>query len=102
MRIATGPFGDDEEHVDAVTLSRLASANGSKSCIIQKVGNGAELKKACDEISKGLYERLVRDRFRRSHACEHASTTIPIHLQVPAHNECLIDTPKSIPLSAAE
>jgi hypothetical protein len=35
MSIATEPSvidADDEEHVDAVTLSRLASANGSKSC----------------------------------------------------------------------
>src|SRR5216684_3598820 len=54
MSIATGPFaigGDEKEHVDAVTLSRLASANGSKSYIVQKVENGADLK-ACDEISE--------------------------------------------------
>jgi VWFA-related protein len=60
MSIATGPFvigGDDEERVDAVTLSRLASANGGKSYIIQKVGDGAELKKACDEISEDLHQR---------------------------------------------
>jgi hypothetical protein len=40
MSIATGPFaigGDEKEHVDAVTLSRLASANGSKSYIVQKL-----------------------------------------------------------------
>jgi hypothetical protein len=57
MSIATGSFvngGDDEEHVDAVTLSVLARANGGKSYIIQKVGNRAKLKKACDEISKDL------------------------------------------------
>ena len=55
VRIATGPFvigGDDEEHVDAVTLSSFASANGSKGYIIQKVGNGAELKRACDEFRR--------------------------------------------------
>jgi hypothetical protein len=40
MRISDLSFiiGDDEGHVDAVTLSRPASANGSKSYIIQKAG----------------------------------------------------------------
>jgi hypothetical protein len=70
-----------KEHVDAVTLSRLANANGSKSYNIQKVGNGAELKKACDEISKDLHERHSYAIGFVAHApANYASTTIPIDL----------------------
>jgi VWFA-related protein len=99
--VAMGPFiigGDDVEHVDAVTLSRLASANGSKSYIIQKVGDGAALKKACEEIEADLSDRhSYAVGFVAHTPANYAPTTIPIALQVSAHDDYLVDAPKWIP-----
>jgi len=96
-----GPFvigGDDIEHVDAVTLSRLASANGSKSYILQKVGDGAALKKACEEIEADLGDRhSYAVGFVAHTPANYAPTTIPIALQVPTHDDYLVDAPKWIP-----
>jgi Ca-activated chloride channel family protein len=89
---------DDIERVDAVTLSRLASANGSKSYIIQKVGDGAALDKACKEIAGDLHERhSYAIGFLAHTPANYAPTTIPIALQVPAHDAYIVDAPKWIP-----
>jgi VWFA-related protein len=99
--VSMGPFivgGDDVEHVDAVTLSRLASANGSKSYIIQKVGDGAALEKACEEIANDLHDRhSYAIGFIAHTPANYAPTTIPIALQVSAHDDYLVDAPKWIP-----
>ena len=79
--VTIGPFvlgGDDMEHVDADTLSRLASANGGKSYIIQKVGDGAALKKACDEIANDLQDRhSYAVGFVAHTPADYAPTTMP-------------------------
>jgi len=99
--VSMGPFivgGGDVEHVDAVTLSRLASANGSKSYIIQKAGDGAALEKACEEIADDLHDRhSYAIGFIAHTPANYAPTTIPIALQVPAHDDYLVDAPKWIP-----
>jgi VWFA-related protein len=104
VSISTGPFvigGDDMEYVDADTLSRLAAANGGKSYIIQKVGDGAALKKACAEIADGLYQRnSYAIGFVAHTPANYAPTTIPIDLQVPAHPDYLVQAPKLIPAMA--
>jgi len=101
QNMSVGPFvigGDDVEHVDAVTLSRLASANGSKSYIIQKVGDGAALKKACEEIAGDLHDRhSYAVGFIAHTPANYAPTTMSIALQVPAHDDYLVDGPKWIP-----
>ena len=102
--VAIGPFilnGDDVEHVDAVTLSRLAGANGGKSYIIQKVGDGAALKKACEEIEGDLGDRhSYAIGFIAHTPADYAPTTISIDLQVPAHPDYLVQAPKLIPAVA--
>ncbi|MGH7924106.1 MAG: VWA domain-containing protein [Candidatus Binatus sp.] len=99
--VAVGPFimgRDDDESVDTTTLSRLAGANGGKSYIIQKVGDGA-LKKACEEIADDLHERhSYAIGFVANAPAGYARTTIPIALQVPAHNDYLVKAPKLIPV----
>jgi hypothetical protein len=99
--IAIGPFvmgGDDMEHVDTVTLARLASANGGKSYIIQEVGDGAALKKACAEIERDLGDRhSYAIGFIAKTPADYAPTTMPISLQVPAHNDYVVDAPNWIP-----
>jgi hypothetical protein len=56
------------------------------------------------KISEALHEGHSYAIGFVAHApANYASTTIPIALQVPAHNGCLVDTLKSIPVpSAAE
>ncbi len=102
LSVAVGPFvtgGDDVERVDAATLSRLASANGSKSYIIQKVGDGAALKKACEEIADDLHERHSYAIGFVAHApADYAPPMMPIALQVPAHDDYLVQAPKLIPV----
>jgi len=100
--IAIGPFvtgGGDVERVDAASLSRLATANGSKSYIIQTVGDGEALKKACEEIADDLHERHSYAIGFVAHApANYVPPTMPIALQVPAHNDYLVEAPKSIPV----
>jgi VWFA-related protein len=100
-----GPFvigGDDSERVDAVTLSRLASASGSKSYIV-KVDDVAALNKACEEIADDLHLRHSYAIGFVAHApSNYAPTTIPISLEVPAHNDYLVDAPKWIPAPSAQ
>ncbi len=102
--VAIGPFvlgGADMEHVDAVTLSRLASANGGKSYIVQKVGDGEALKKDCAEIADDLHQRnSYAIGFVAHTPANYAPTTIPIDLQVPAHPDYLVQAPKLIPAVA--
>ena len=99
--VAVGPFvlgGDDMEHVDTATLSRLASANGSKSYIIQEVGDGAALKKACDEIANDLQDhRSYTIGFIAHTPANYAPTTMSIDLLVAGHGDYLVRAPKWIP-----
>jgi len=89
------------EHVDAVTLSRLASANGGKSYIVQKVGDGEALKKDCAEIADDLHQRnSYAIGFVAHTPANYAPTTIPIDLPVPAHPDYLVQAPKLIPAVA--
>jgi VWFA-related protein len=101
VSISTGPFvigGDDMEYVDTDTLSRLAAANGGKSYIIQKVGDGEALKKDCAEIADDLHQRnSYAIGFVAHTPANYAPTTIPIDLQVPAHPDYLVEAPKLIP-----
>ena len=90
--------GDDSEHVDTLTLSRLASANGGKSYIIQKVGDGAALKKACEEIEGDLSNRhSYAIGFIAHTPADYAPTTMSISVQVPAHKDYVVDAPTWIP-----
>jgi VWFA-related protein len=103
--VMIGPFvmsAPDEQHVDAATLSRLASANGSKSYIIHAVGDGDALKKACKEIANDLHERhsYVIGFVARTPA-NYAPSTMPMTLQVPAHVDYAVQAPNSIPVPIA-
>jgi VWFA-related protein len=99
--VMMGPFvmsGDDSEHVDTVTLSRLASANGGKSYLIQKVGDGAALKKACEEIEGEIGGRhSYAIGFIAHTPTDYAPTTMSISVQVPAHNGYVVDAPTWMP-----
>ncbi len=99
--ISIGPFvmgGDDMEQVDTVTLSRLAGANGGKSYIIQEIGDGVALKKACAEIEHDLGDRRsYAIGFIAKTPADYAPTTMPISLQVPAHHDYVVDAPNWIP-----
>jgi len=100
QNVAIGPFliGADIEHVDAVTLSRLASENGSKSYIIQEVGDGAALKKACEEIANDMQDRhSYAVGFIAHTPANFAPTTLSIALQVLGHDDYLVNAPKWIP-----
>jgi hypothetical protein len=59
MRIAIGPFAIGGMTRNTLMRSRCQDLRTQTAgrAIIQKVGNGAELKQACDEISKDLHER---------------------------------------------
>jgi Ca-activated chloride channel family protein len=105
VSISTGPFvlgGDDSERVDAATLSRLAATNGSKSYIIEKVGDGAALKKACEEIADDLHERHSYAIGFVARAPANNAPTMPIALQVPAHGDYLVQAPQQIPTPPSE
>jgi Ca-activated chloride channel family protein len=100
--VAIGPYsisGDDPERVDAATLSRLATANGSKSYILQKIGDGEALKKACAEIEADLHERYSYAIGFVARAPEnYAPTTMPIAVQVPSHVDYRVQAPELIPV----
>jgi Ca-activated chloride channel family protein len=103
QNVAVGPFVlgglGDMDRVDAVTLSRLANTNGGKSYILKSVGDGAALKKACEEIADALDERHSYAIGFVAHApANYAPTTMPIDLQVPAHNDYSVQAPKVIPV----
>jgi Ca-activated chloride channel homolog len=102
QNITIGPFvigGSDMDHVDTATLSRLASANGGKSYIIQEVGDGAALKKACEEIASDLHQRhSYAIGFVAHEPADYVPPTIPIALQVPGHSDYLVQAPKLIPV----
>jgi hypothetical protein len=73
-------------------------ANGGKSYIIQKVGDGEALKKDCEEIAGDLHQRdSYAIGFVAHTPPNYAPTTIPIALQVPAHDDYLVDAPKWTP-----
>ncbi len=99
--IAIGPFATvgagDDERVDAVTLSRLATANGGKSYIIQALGDGGPLKQACEKIADDLHERHSYAIGFVARAPADHPPTIPIAVQVPAHADYLVEAPKLIP-----
>jgi len=99
---AIGPYvigGIDVERVDAATLSRLATANGSKSYIIKTVGDGEALNMACAEIAADLHERHSYAIGFVAHApANYAPTTMPIAVQVPAHVDYRVQTPELIPV----
>ncbi len=105
--VSVGPFVlgglGDVERVDAATLSRLASANGSKSYIIQKVGDGEAMKEACAKIADDLHERhSYAIGFVAHESPDYAPATIPLGLQIPAHDDYVVDAPKSIPVPPAD
>jgi VWFA-related protein len=99
--VAVGPYvigGMDTERVDAATLSRLATANGSKSYILQTVGDGEALKKACTDIEADLHERhSYAIGFVAKAPTNYAPTTIPITLKIPTYNDYQVQTPELIP-----
>jgi Ca-activated chloride channel homolog len=60
--IALGPFvigGGDIERVDADTLHKLSTETGAKTYIIRQVGDGAALRRACEQISLELREQYT-------------------------------------------
>ncbi len=60
--IAIGPFvlgGGLTERVDAETLRTLSTETGAKTYIIRQVGDGAALRRACEQISLELREQYT-------------------------------------------
>jgi len=61
--IAIGPFilgpGGEEERVDAKTLDTLSGETGAKTFIIARVGDGAALRNACEQITLELREQYT-------------------------------------------
>ncbi len=54
-----GPGGGDEERVDAKTLETLSGETGAKTFIIARVGDGAALRNACEQITLELREQYT-------------------------------------------
>src|SRR5215469_12770610 len=62
VSVSIGPFvlgGDDIEHVDAETLHTLSTETGAKTYIIREAGDGAALRRACENISLELREQYT-------------------------------------------
>jgi len=62
VAVQIGPFmlgGDDIEHVDAETLHTLSTETGAKTYIIREAGDGAALRRACENISLELREQYT-------------------------------------------
>lgn len=60
--IVIGPFaigGGGVERVDAQTLHTLSTETGAKTYVIRQVGDGAALRKACQQISLELREQYT-------------------------------------------
>ena len=61
--ISIGPFilgpGGEEERVDAKTLDTLSGETGAKTFIIARVGDGAALRNACEQITLELREQYT-------------------------------------------
>ena len=62
VSLSIGPWsigGGGAERVDAETLHTLSSETGAKTYIIKQVGDGAALRKACQQISLELREQYT-------------------------------------------
>jgi Ca-activated chloride channel homolog len=63
ISFAIGPFSlpsiGDAERVDATTLHTLSSESGAKTYIIHEVGDGEQLRRACESISLELREQYT-------------------------------------------
>jgi Ca-activated chloride channel family protein len=63
ISMAIGPFifgpGGDQERVDAKTLMTLSSETGAKTFIIARVGDGEQLRNACQQITLELREQYT-------------------------------------------
>lgn len=60
--LAIGPFvigGGEIDRVDASTLSKLSTETGARTYIIRQVGDGAQLRAACAQISLELREQYT-------------------------------------------
>jgi Ca-activated chloride channel family protein len=96
-----GPFavgGDPSEEVDAKTLRELSSETGAKTFIIQRVGDGAALRTACETISRELREQytvgfLAPDAGRGGYR--------NLRVDTPGHPEAISRARKGVDVSSA-
>ena len=63
ISFAIGPFAipsiGDAERVDAQTLHELSTETGAKTYVIRQIGDGEQLRRACEEISLELREQYT-------------------------------------------
>jgi Ca-activated chloride channel family protein len=94
LRLALG--GDDEERVDAKTLETLSNETGAKTFIIARVGDGAALRSACDQISTELRQQYTVG-FVASDPASGGYRSLKV--EVPAHPEMEVRVRKGVTVS---
>jgi len=94
--LAIGPFvfgGTGFDRVDASTLTQLSSETGARTYIIHQVGDGAQLRAACAQISLEL-----REQYTIGFVAPDASAGgyRSIHVDIPTHPEVAVRVRKGI------
>ena len=94
--LAIGPFvfgGSGIERVDASTLTQLSTETGARTYIIHQVGDGAQLRAACAQISLELREQYTIGFVAPDPS---AGGYRSVHVEVPTHPEVAVRVRKGI------
>jgi Ca-activated chloride channel family protein len=99
--IAIGPFmigGGDVDRVDASTLTTLSKETGARTYIIHQVGDGAQLRAACEQISLEL-----REQYTIGFVAPDASAGgyRSVHVDVPTHADASVRVRKGVEVGGA-
>ncbi|HUY39676.1 MAG TPA: VWA domain-containing protein [Candidatus Binataceae bacterium] len=99
--IAIGPLvfgGGDVERVDAATLTTLSKETGARTYIIHQVGDGAQLRAACEQISLEL-----REQYTIGFVAPDASAGgyRSVHVDVPTHADAAVRVRKGVEVGGA-
>ncbi len=99
--IAIGPLvigGGDVDRVDAETLSALSKETGARTYIIHQVGDGAQLRAACEQISLEL-----REQYTIGFVAPDASAGgyRSVHVDVPTHADAAVRVRKGVEVGGA-
>jgi Ca-activated chloride channel family protein len=99
--LAIGPFvigGGDIDRVDASTLSTLSKETGARTYIIHQVGDGAQLRAACTQISLELREQYTIGFVAPDAA---AGGYRSVHVEVPTHPDVAVRVRKGVEVGGA-
>lgn len=99
--IAIGPLvlgGGDVDRVDAETLTALSKETGARTYIIHQVGDGAQLRAACEQISLEL-----REQYTIGFVAPDASAGgyRSVHVDLPTHPDVAVRVRKGVEVGGA-